>query len=130
MPRSSSLAVALPLCVPARDALRPVPTGLAANVGGKTHGTRPEDTRVHDPELARHARTKAHVRDHVALGIEIGRDLDQLEAVVADAKHRTLGHEQRDLPALATDPRVVADLLELRHELAVPSFLAHDRPAV
>ena len=81
-------------------------------------------------QIARHARPEAHVRDHVALGVDARRDLDQLEALRADAEHRALGDEQRDLPALAPHARAVADLLELRNELPVPALLADDRLAV
>src|SRR5450631_3658050 len=116
--------------MPLRDTLRAIATRLGVHLRRKTHQTRIEDAGVHRLEIARDARPEAHMRDDVALGIETQRDLDQLQPLVADAKHGSLGDEQRNLVALAADARAVADLLQLRHELHVPAFLADDGPAL
>ena len=71
---------------------------------------------------SRHARPEAHVRDHVALGVEPGRDLDEFEPVRTHLENRALGHEQRHLTTLAAHSRAVADLLELRHEFPMPAL--------
>src|SRR5689334_18643311 len=93
------------------------------NVAGEAHSAGLEDARVHHAQVGRDARPKSHSCDDVAFRIEPRRDLDQLEAVAADAKHRALGDEQCDLTFRATDVGAVADLLELRHELAMASLL-------
>src|SRR6185437_13160759 len=88
-----------------------------------------KDPGVHLAQIARNARPKAHLRDHVALDVDARRDLDQLEAVGPDAKDRTLGDEQRNLALCAADVGAVADLLELLHELPVSPFPADHRSA-
>ena len=69
------------------------------------------------------------MRDDIALGIESGRDLDQLQAVAADPEHGALGDKERDLAAFARHARAVANLFELRDEFLVPSLSANDRLA-
>src|SRR5215831_10284853 len=126
---TESSAGRLQRLIPLRDARRAVAKRLGVNVRGKAHLSVGEDPRVHDPQVARDARPEAHVGNDVALSIETGRNLDQLEALGTDTEHGALRDEQRDLPFRTPHLRAVTDLLELRHELPVPPLLADHRLA-
>src|SRR5437867_7968784 len=100
------------------------------NVGREPHAVRAEDARIHRLQFVGHDRPETHLRDHVALGVESGRDLDQLQSTRADAKDGTLGHEQRHLAPSPPHARAVADVFEVRDEFLMPAFLTDDRSAV
>src|SRR5215468_5080270 len=120
----------LAVFVPLRHARRAVAMRLAVNVRGKTHLSGLENPRIHDPQVVRHPRTEAHVRDDVALRIESRCDLDQHESLGADREHSALRDEQRDLIFHAPEVRAVADLLQLGHEFLVFALLADHGLAV
>ena len=100
------------------------------NMRSKAHRPRIENARIHLFEVARNPRSEAHVRNDVALGVEAGRDLDQLQPVSSDPEDRALCDEKGHLTALASNLCAVADLLELRNELLMATFLADDSLAL
>src|SRR5262252_8966412 len=100
----------LPRLVPLRDARRAVAMRLGPDLRGELHFSGSEDPRVHDAQLTRDAWLEAHVRDHVALGLEPGRNLDQLEPFGAHPEHGALGDEERELACPPSNFRAVADL--------------------
>src|SRR5205085_7625502 len=90
------------------------------------HQPRFEDPFVHRSQIARYDGPEPHFRDDVAFGIDSRRDFDELEAAGCDPEDGPLRHEQRHLSALPSHARVVANLLELRHELLMASFVTDD----
>src|SRR5450759_2337917 len=116
--------------VPLRDALRPIPPRFAVHMRSETHEAGVEDARIHEPEVARNSRPEAHTRNDVALNVESGRDLDQLQTFCANLENRALCDKKRNLPTLASHAGAIADLLQLRNELLVATFLANDSVAL
>src|SRR5438552_15621325 len=73
---------------------------------------------------------KPHIENYVALDIDPGRDLYQLESLRSDAEHGALGYEKRELRRLTAHARVVANLFELPQELLVAALFADDGLAI
>ena len=78
-----------------------------------------EDARIHLGH-GLDERAEAHLRDHVAFGVEARRDLAQGDAVGGQLEHRAFG----DIEHRPAQPRGArarkGDLLDRRHELARP----------
>jgi hypothetical protein len=62
---------------------------------------------------------------NIALEVDAGRDLDNLQSAIRRAQHGTLGDENGGSALSLGKARVVADLLDLADELRVLAFL-HD----
>src|SRR5215831_4335636 len=103
---------------------------LGVDMRGQAHASGAEDARVHHLQFGGDARSEAHVRNDVALGIESRRDFYQFQSIGPDPKYGALRHEQSELIFGAPDIRAVADLLQFGHELPVPPFSANHRRAV
>src|SRR5882672_8120205 len=99
---------------------------LAMDMRSETHAAHVEDARIHGAQVACHARPEPHVRNHVALRIDPGCDLDQLQPLGPDLEDGAFRDEQRNLSARTSHLCAVTDLFEPGHELPVPSFLAND----
>src|SRR5258707_348461 len=57
--------------------------------------------------------------EHVALDVDIRRDLDHLQTILRQEEYRALGDVEHALPALAAEAAAVGDLLHRCHELAL-----------
>ena len=84
------------------------------------HRAFPEDRLVHDARRAADHGTEVHLREDVALEIDAGRDLRELQALVAEAEHAALGDVERGLAPLAGLVARKRPMLDFRGRISWP----------
>src|SRR5262249_39122998 len=85
-----------------------------------------EDAGIHKERIAPDDRLEIHQRQNVALDVDAGRNLDQLEPVGAQRKDAALGDVKHPLPARGGKGAAEGDVLDRLNKLARPR-LFHDR---
>src|SRR4051794_41403622 len=81
-------------------------------IAGKGHRLGPEQARIHGCELRRDRRAEAHPAEDVAIEVAARRDLDELDAALAQPEHGALRHVEDALPALLRIAAAEGDLLD------------------
>ena len=103
-------------------------------VAAQAHRRIVEDARVHQRRRTPHDRHEVHVIENVALQVHPGRDLEQLEARVAQPEHAALGdveHVLLPLDRLRTAEGAVLDRgdelprLAFAHDVKAPALHRH-----
>src|SRR5215207_4283671 len=100
-----------------REPRRARPRRPRREIAGKSHRLGPEQARVHGCELRRDRRAEPHPGENVALEVEARRDLDELDAALAQPEHGAFGHVEHALPALLRVAAAEGDLLDRLDEL-------------
>ena len=95
----------------------------------QAHRLGKEDPLVHQPRRPVHDGREIHLREDVPVQVDAGRDLDQLETLVAERKHAALGDVEHRLLARCGVLAAERAVLDLADELARRAVAADMEPA-
>ena len=94
----------------------------AQELVAQAHRLRSEDALVHERDRLVDHGLEVHEGEDVALDIDSGCDLDQLEPVLRELEHAPFGHVEHGLAAAHRDLAAEGLVLDLVHELARLAF--------